>query len=205
MGLPLPTPLLGFAGCGFDGQGLVLRLRCFRCARSLHWWGQRPGVCGATFRRKGGDGAADRMMWCGSQKRNRPRNLGGWRAVREALLPVRAKRFGGRGGGCGVSCIMGSYPVRDMASKGDKFRHPRYGRLGSSPAWPLSAITSRLPESGDITPRIMDDWGQQSCRVWLAKAPVVQDTNIVTGAESRYDPKGSGAACCGQQAGHAWW
>lgn len=64
---------------------------------------------------------------------------------------------------------------------GDKFRHPRYGRLGSSPAWPLSAITSRLPEPGDITPRIMDDWGQQSCRVWLAKAPVVQDTNIVTG------------------------
>src|SRR5476649_2647695 len=33
----------------------------------------------------------------------------------------------------------------------------------------LSAITSHPPSSVTPPPRIMGDWGQQSCRTWLAK------------------------------------
>ena len=50
----------------------------------------------------------------------------------------------------------------------------------------LARGAALAPASGKgvISPRrIMDDWGQQSCRVCLAKVPVVRDTNMVTGAE----------------------
>ena len=48
---------------------------------------------------------------------------------------------------------------------------------------------------GVISPRrIMDDWGQQSCRVCLAKVPVVRDTNMVTGAEDVSGEGSSGGA-----------
>jgi hypothetical protein len=50
---------------------------------------------------------------------------------------------------------------------------------------------------GVISPRrIMDDRGQQSCRVCLAKVPVVRDTNMVTGAE---DVSGEGRCVRGRQ------
>ena len=50
---------------------------------------------------------------------------------------------------------------------------------------------------GGISPRrIMDDWELQSCRVCLAKVPVVRDTNMVTGAE---DVSGEGRCVRGRQ------
>ena len=48
---------------------------------------------------------------------------------------------------------------------GVKSRHPRYERPRRLlRVEPLSAITRRPIRSGDNTPRIIDDWGQQSCR-----------------------------------------
>ncbi|KGS93396.1 hypothetical protein X963_4503 [Burkholderia pseudomallei MSHR7498] len=56
---------------------------------------------------------------------------------------------------------------------GGESRHPRYGRpqicLGRAP------ISDHQPPTkpGDNTPRIMSDWGRESCRAWLAKAPII--------------------------------
>src|SRR3954454_3967975 len=55
---------------------------------------------------------------------------------------------------------------------GVRARHPRYKRPRILSARPLSAISLAPSGPGDITPRIMVDWGQESCRGRQASTPI---------------------------------
>ncbi len=64
--------------------------------------------------------------------------------------------------------------VNELAcNNGGKSRHPRYGRRGISRPNPLSAITSHPPGPVTTPPYKDRDWGRESCRTWLAKAPII--------------------------------
>ena len=81
MGLPLPTPLPGFAGCDFDEQGLVSYLRRFAAWDHYRYGSNVPESVG----QHSGEKAVTRLRtewcgqteWCGVVARNRTARAAG--------------------------------------------------------------------------------------------------------------------------------